>query len=780
MKQYTLTLLLVLLSATCIPLQSRAASRTVREIRFVNHAQGTLNTSVINAHTKARTGEELGRNTIAHDVRALLDTGLFSDVKVSIIPHDDGVILVYGFVNRWTLMEPIEVKGQDRLRARRIRNLVNLSPGDLVDDQVLGAHTRALVDEYARYHYNHAKISWTIHPVNKDLSQARVRLTINEGRKEKVRKFGIQGNQSIKRRDLLDTVHYPNWWNPFRFFKSLDYEADDLTTYRVAMQDAYRDRGYLDTHIAPLQVTRIPGKKPVIQVKVQEGEPYYVGKVTISGITLFPQPDVARAAARVIKPGNVASMRAIGHAASAIRDYYESKGYLRTRVAHTLTPHEDNHTTDIHFTVKEGVLTHLRNILIQGNDRTRDKVLRRELLAYPGEIYDGVKVQRSENRLRNLGFFSRVDALPLDTAWENQKDLLIDVEEKPTGQFMVGAGFSSIDKAIGFLEVSQGNFDLKNWPRFTGGGQKLRLRGELGKRRTEFDISFVEPWFLDRKLALGFDLYRSEVDYDEYDLKRTGFSPSLAKSLPGRNRIELRYRIETREVTDTSDTNQYVVVESGEPYSFNRVEDTMQSSFRLTFLHDTRNRSFVPTRGTRASVFYEMAGGLFGGDAELYRIGTRWNQFFSPWLSHVISLRFRYEVVEEYGDSYDLSISDRLFLGGGRSLRGFEYRDVGPKAVPVGSSATTDYRPVGGKSLAFASAEYTIPIVKGIRLAGFVDAGNVWTDAYEIQPDDIASTAGIGFRFDLPGFPIRIDRAWVIDSDDELTEEDPWVFWIGY
>ncbi len=780
MKQYTLAFFLIILSVACIPLQSHAASRLVREIRFVNHAQGTLDTSFIKTHTKARTDEELGRNTIAHDVRALLDTGLFSDVKVSIIPQDDGVVLVYGFINRWTLVAPLEIKGHDRLRARRIRNLVDLSPGDLVDDQVLGAHTRALIDEYARYHYNHAKVSWTIHPVSKDLSQARVTLTVDEGGKEKVRKFNIRGNQAIKRRDLLDTVRYPNWWNPFRFFKSLDYEADDLTTYRVAMQDAYRDRGYLDTHIAPLQLTRTPGKKPVIRVDIQEGEPYLVGKVTISGIKLFPQPDVERAAARVIRPGNAASLRAIGRAAAAVRDYYEAKGYLRTRVSYTLTPYEDTHTADIHFTVKEGVLTHLRHVLIQGNDRTRDKVLRRELLAYPGEIYDGVKVRRSENRLRNLGFFSRVDALPLDTAWDDQKDLLIDVEEKPTGQFMVGAGFSSIDKVIGFLEVSQGNFDLKNWPRFTGGGQKLRLRAELGSNRTEYDLSFVEPWFLDRKLALGFDLYRSEVDYDEYDLIRTGFSPSLAKALPGRNRMELRYRIENREITDVSDTDAYVVVDTGEPYSFNRDEDTTQSSFRLTLSHDTRNRSFVPTSGTRASIFYELAGGVFGGDAELYRIGTKWNQYFSPWLSHVISLRLRYEVVEEYGDSYDLSISDRLFLGGGRSLRGFEYREVGPKAVPVDSTSGYDYRPIGGKSLAFASAEYTIPIVKGIRLAGFVDTGNVWTDAYEIQPDDIATTAGIGLRFDLPGFPIRIDRAWVVDPDDELTDEDPWVFWIGY
>jgi len=224
-----------------------------------------------------------------------------------------------------------------------------------------------------------------------------------------------------------------------------------------------------------------------------------------------------------------------------------------------------------------------------------------------------------------------------------------------------------------------------------------------------------------------------------------------------------------------------VEVDTGESFYFRRESDTMKSSLRTSLTHDTRDNPFVPTRGMRASVFGTVMGGPFNFDTDLYELGTRARQYVPLWFKHVVSLGARYETVEAFGATEDVSIEDRLFLGGGRTLRGFEYRDVGPKAVPRDAPpGGSSYRPIGGRSLAMGSAEYAIPIVSHIRLATFYDIGNVWTDPYELDLNDLASSAGVGIRFDIPGFPIRIDRAWVIDFDDEYTDNDPWVFWIGF
>jgi outer membrane protein insertion porin family len=403
-------------------------------------------------------------------------------------------------------------------------------------------------------------------------------------------------------------------------------------------------------------------------------------------------------------------------------------------------------------------------------------------MVYPGEVYDTVKIRQSERVLQNMGFFGNIRTRPVPTPAGDEKDLVVEVEEKRTGQVMVGAGFSSVDNLMGFVELSQGNFDLQGWPWFTGGGQKLKLGAQVGTENQRYDFSFVEPWFLDRKLSLGFDVWRSDRDYDDYDLQQTGVAVELGKPLPGPHRVAFRYQLENSAITDESDTNEYIYADPPQdPYSFTREEDTTKSSLRLTLTRDTRNNPFIPSEGNRVSLYGESAGGPLGFDTDLYEFGLITAHYKSLWWEHVISLRLNAQVVEEYGDTEELTISDRLFLGGGRTLRGFEYRDVGPKVIPVDpTTAEDDHRPVGGQTLAMARAEYTIPIVKYVRWAAFYDVGNVWRDPYDFDFSVLASSVGTGIRLDIPGFPIRVDYGWAIKKDSELTDTDPWVVWIGY
>jgi outer membrane protein insertion porin family len=249
--------------------------------------------------------------------------------------------------------------------------------------------------------------------------------------------------------------------------------------------------------------------------------------------------------------------------------------------------------------------------------------------------------------------------------------------------------------------------------------------------------------------------------------------------LAGPNRLDLKYRLEQVETKDAADTNAYLVIgaEDDTTFYFDEPRRTA-SSLAATVSHDTRDNFFIPTRGLRTYATGTLMGGPLGFDTELYGVEAGGSYYRSLWWQHVVSLRVRAEVVDTYGDSDEVPLSERLFAGGTRSVRGFRYRWVGPKAERADGSGTI--RPAGGQSLGLASAEYTIPIVSKIRFATFYDIGNVWLDPYEFDLDRLAAGAGIGLRLDIPGFPMRFDYAWPIEKDDPTSRTEKWSFWIGY
>jgi outer membrane protein insertion porin family len=590
----------------------------------------------------------------------------------------------------------------------------------------------------------------------------------------------FEGNRHVSDRDLRATLKPPPWWNVFRWFSRDRFERDQVEMAEALIRELYLDRGYLEVEVSPPAIEKDAEGRLTIRYRIREGIAYRFGQVAVRGNKLFPAEKLL-ASARA-RPGAVASQSDVAGTRRAIEDLYGTQGYIDTVARPRLQPDRTNATVDVVFDVKESGQVFVRNVLVQGNERTREKVIRREVLVQPGEVFDEVRVRRSERILENLGYFEAVRADARSTLNEGERDLVFTVEEKSTGQFHVGAGFSSIDRLIGFSELSQGNFDLFGYPYFTGGGQKLRLRGEYGGRRREYSIDFTEPWFLDRKLALGVELFRLELDYSDYDVQRTGGGVSLSKALPGANRVRLGYRLVKSVISDVADTNRYVYADPPQDdFYFSREEDLLSSSLRLTLSHDTRNRPFVPTRGNLSSVYGELTGGPLGFDTEVYELGGSAAQYVPLWFGHVLHLRARCEVIESYGDMDEVPLSRRLFAGGARTIRGFRYRDVGPKVVPADPSSTSrSYRPAGGQTLLLAKADYTVPLVQGIRLAAFFDAGNVWRDPYELELEEYASAWGLGIRLDVPGFPISVDYAWPVERDDEFTRTDAWSFWIGY
>lgn len=774
-RGYHLVALVLLVVTAC---WRPASALVVREISVRSQSGVPVDMDYVLALTQLRAGMDMDQHVVNRDVRALLGTGLYASVGAELQTlNDDEARLVYVLEIKRTLAAPVEIDGARRYRAATMRDWSGLKGGDRVSDQDAAVAAARVRDRLHQKRYYYARVDARIVPVEDDPSLATVRLTVDEGPRTHLDQVFFSGNTVFTDFALRRTMRLPRPWNPINWVRKHRYQPDQLDLARDLVGDQYRDAGYLDVHVGPAELQEVEPGRVQIRLPIAEGPRYRVGEIKIEGVEVLDAGDLMRAIE--LRSGAIASSGRIESAAQQLRDAYAAAGYRRTRVMADLLPRVgEPDVIDVRFGVQEGTLTDLRMVYIRGNRKTRDKVIRRELLVAPGDRYDEARIRRSENRLRNLGFFSYVASYAEDWA-PGVSDVVFEVEEKQTGQFMIGAGFSSIDNVIGFVEVSQSNFDLFNWPWFTGGGQKLKLRAQFGSESKDYEISFVEPWFLDRRLALSLDGYIQQRSYKDYEVERVGGAVGLGVPLRGPHRLDFGYRLERIDLIKVADTNAYVGAD-GEVFYFQEPGRRDKSTFNLSLTRDTRDSFMMPARGHRLRIGGTYSGGLLGFDTDLYTLDGRGAVHFPLWRGHILSLQGRVEIVEAHDPDDDVPLSDRLFAGGPRTVRGFKYRDVGPKAIRVLDDGSVSRRPQGGRTLALAGAEYTVPLVEGIRLAGFVDAANVWLDAYELHPDDMAVGAGFGLRFDLPGFPIRLDYAWPLRRDDEFTRSERFSFWIGH
>lgn len=728
-------------------------AESIKEIKVRREGGGLVEESAVLGFVSLKAGDELSRNALSRDVRALEESGRFAFVATEVSPSKEGLILTY-VVKSKPRIRTLRIDGAEDVGNRKVRDLLEIGAGDPVDDATLAFKALKVREHYLKNYYPYTELEWVI---DEDVTQgtADVSITVKEGRRASVRRIDFDGGDLSAK--ALRKAMKQKQWNIFSWITSHGtYKPDELDADREVIRRFYQDAGYLDARVGEPVIEPIDAKRVRVVIPVQAGTKYRFGNVQVTGPQVFTVAEVS--AVITSRPNDVASLSAVEQTRQGVRDFYGSRGYIGHEVQYKLKPGPEASVVDLDLTVKEGEKAYIRDVRIRGNTRTKDKVIRRELTVYPGEIYNQVKVRNSERRLRNLGFFDFVNAVPESTPDPEKYDLAFEVNEQRVGQFMVGAGFSSVDDLIGFAELSHGNFDLLGWPP-VGDGQKLKLRGTVGTKRQDVEISFVEPWFLDRKLSLGVDLFDRDRRFysDEYEQRNTGGNISLGKPLGTFNRVNLIYGLENIKVYNV-DTNASDLIKE-------EAGTSLKSSLTVELVRDTRDNAFVATRGARSSASAMYAGGPLAGDVDIYQLEIQSTAYWPIWFDHVFNLRGWASVVDSHGSDDRVPLFDRLFLGGARTLRGFKYRKVGPKDETG--------EPVGGNSGWYATAEYTIPVVDKVRLATFYDIGMIYQDAYsfsnqqdEYQSGDYNSDWGIGIRLDFPGFPLRLDYAWPLATDE--------------
>ena len=393
-------------------------------------------------------------------------------------------------------------------------------------------------------------------------------------------------------------------------------------------------------------------------------------------------------------------------------------------------------------------------------------MIRREVLITPGDVFNSVRVDASKKRLENLGYFSKVETYPEDTGVTGRRDLTIQVEEKRTGSLSFGGGFSTIDNLVAFAELTQGNFDIANWPGFTGAGQKFRLRIQGGTQRQDFLISLTEPWFLDRRLSLGGTAFYSEANYlsSVYNQRNYGFSLEPRKPLSTFMYASLGYRLEELEIFDVlAGVSPAILAEQG---------SRLRSEILPSIVFDRRDNPMLTRRGQRISISPYIAGGFLGGDTQIWGFDAEVSQYVYTGGDTVLLFNHEVASVETWGAGDKVPIFDRLFLGGSNNLRGFSFRDVGPR--------DNNGEPIGGQTLSRTTVEFTFPIIPDkARGAFFADAGYVNTDPFDFGTTHMASDIGFGLRLNLPIGPLRIDYGIPIQKDG-LKGDGKFNFNVGY
>jgi outer membrane protein insertion porin family len=719
----------------------------VRSIDVEYTGPGTVSKERILAQIRTRVGEPYSNEVVEQDIAALYKTGSIQNVRIFAQPQGDGLKVIVAVQTRLILRE-IVIDGAERVKAQRLRKEIKLKLNQPVNEQQLEEARQKIIEVYQGRGFTDVSVQFRVDPIDEKRGTARVTYTVTEGARGAVRRIDFEGNTHFSDRELRKQMKTRGRTPIYFMDKSGRLDEAQLQLDLDKIREFYQDHGYIDVEVKDVRRERMEKGPMILTVVIAEGPQYHVRKLTVTGYQNTTEEKI-----RVLlkmKEGSVYSPKQLRDDAKLVADAYGSGGYVDLVVQPEGMP-AGPALIDVHYTIEEGVRSFVNRVNIEGNTRTKDKVIRREVLVAPGDVFNTVRVDITKKRLENLGYFAKVETYPEDTDIPGRKDLTILVTEKRTGSLSFGGGYSTIDQLVGFAELTQGNFDLFNWPSFTGGGQKFRLRIQYGTQRKDFILSLTEPYFLDRRLSLSGSLFYNEANYlsAEYNQRNYGFTVEARKPINAYTYATLGYQLQDIDIFDVArSASEFIQAQKG---SFT------ESKVFSSVVFDSRDNPLLSRKGQRFTFSPFIAGGPLGGDTQIYGIDFEGSQYFHlPW-DTILLINGEVATVSQWGDGTDVPIFERLYLGGSNNLRGFPFREVGPQ--------DENGEPVGGKSMWRTTIEWTFPIIEKARGAVFYDTGFVNSEEWSFGFDHIASDIGVGLRLDLPIGPLRLDYGYPIQRD---------------
>jgi outer membrane protein insertion porin family len=694
--------------------------------------------SAVRAKITQRLGEPISPDKTNEDIKNIFRMGYFDDVRAEIEPFEGGIKLIYVVKEKPTIVK-IEFQGNEEFDDSKLKEKLTITTGSIADTVLIQDNANRLRSFYEEEGYYLSSIV----PVIKKISADEVSLTyqIEEGKKVKIKEIKIEGNKSISTGKIKKSIETKEWWL-FAFITSSGYyKKDRMDSDIERIRDLYFNNGFIKAAVGEPEIRLTDDKKGmIITIPLSEGDQFKISSVEFSGNKVFSDDAIRKRL--TLTPDTPFSKEDLRKDILSISELYSENGYALITITPDLIPDDPKKLVKVVLKINEGDRYNIGRIEISGNTKTRDKVIRREVRLDEGDVFNSALLKRSYEMINNLNFFETVELIPKPRPEEKLVDIEIKVKERPTGFLSVGGGYSSVDGLIGTVDLTQGNL--------FGKGQYIKIKGELGGRRTLYEIAFREPWFMDKPISFSTSIYRTTREYIEYDKEATGFGVSFGKRFTEYWRGEIAYNFEEATISDVSEDASTIITEQ---------EGTrITSSITPSLIRDSRDNYLDPSRGSRNSIYLTYAG--IGGTNYFVK-GELDSAWYFPLRSTTFMVRGRFGYATGiWGE--ELPLYERFYVGGIYTVRGLGFGEAGPRDEETGDE-------IGGTEELIFNIEYIFPLISDIRLKGvvFFDAGNAYESFKKFG--ELRYTAGAGVRWISPIGPIRIE--WGYNLDRKPDEE---------
>jgi outer membrane protein insertion porin family len=702
---------------------------------------------------QTREGDLISPSRLREDLKAIYKMGYFTDIKFDVSDTPEGRVLTV-IVAEKPAIRDIIIRGNRVIKEKKLLDAMEIKTLSVASETVIKEAIEKGLKPYREKGHYEARITHTIEPITPE--EVNLVFDVSEGGPVYVKEIKFEGVKAFKPKKLkgvMETKEKSMLPLISRFTGAGKLARENLERDTEKIGAFYFNNGYIKAKVAEPRVDIREGKV-YITIAVTEGPQYKVGRVDLQG-DLLEDKETLKKNLKIIKE-KIYSREVVQKDITTLTDIYADQGYANADVTPLLKENEQALTVDINFDINQGKKVYFERIEITGNVKTRDKVVRRQLRVYEQELFSATKLKVSMRFLRRLEYFEDVNFSTSPGSAPDRLNLKVTIKERPTGSFGLGVGYSTQDQLVGMVEVSQNNL--------FGRGQRLQVQGIIGAIASRYRISFTEPFFFDRPLGLGINVYNWSRAFDEYT--RTSFGGSIRLSHPLRwkyTQAFWSYRFEYVNLTDLTFSALLT------PAIVEARDFKATSATTIGVRRDSRDSLFMPTRGMDHSLSLEWAG--VGGDVAFlryiadmaYYIPIKWGTV------GVLHARAGYIQALNYGGqpAYEL-----FYLGGIDSIRGFKFAEISPRD-PV----TRDR--IGGDKFFQVNTEYRFPLLKKFGIIGliFFDCGNVYGRSDALTPN-VRTSAGGGIRWFSPMGPLRVEWGYNLNRK-EFERQSAWEFSVG-
>lgn len=734
-------------SVTPLPAGPRVPSNAPKVSDVIVEGTQRIEPDTVRSYMTLKAGEAFSSLSINESLKSLFATGLFADVTI----RRQGTAIVVQVVEN-PIINRIAFEGNDEIEDETLQSEVQLRPRIVFTRKRVQGDVKRLLELYRRSGHFAAKIE----PKVIQLPQNRVDLVfeVSEGKETSVTRIVFVGNRFFTDDALQSVVQTKeNRW--YRFFSSADtYDPDRLTFDRELLRRHYLENGFADFRVVSAVAELTSDQENFfVTFTVEEGPRYKFGKVEAT--SQIKEIDAKELQPFVeLEPDSWYSASFVDDVVLSLTNFAGDRGFAFIEARPIVNRNREKRIIDITFELQEGPKVFVERIDINGNVRTLDSVVRREFRLIEGDAFNSAKLRRSRQRIQNLGYFGKVEVNNVPGSDSDKTVIQVDLEEQSTGELSLGFGFSTTEGGLIDAGITERNF--------LGRGQDLRANFTISQRSQNFDVGFTEPYFLDKDLSAGIDLFRTERDNSDessFTSKRVGFGLRLGYEINEDWNQGLRYLFRRDEITDIdSDASRFIAEQEGKATT---------SSIGQDLTLDLRNSKQSPTDGFLVKLSTDLAG--IGGDSKYVRAKLTSSFHYQVATSWVFSLGGEVGHIEDLGEK--IKINDRFFLGGD-NLRGFEVSGVGPRDSGSGDS-------LGGRTSLTGTAEMSFPLglpeELGFSGALFTDVGtlvNAVDEGNDVQDENsLRVSAGVGLKWRSPFGPVRLDVAVPVLKESFDKEE---------